>query len=83
MPFLAIALTALLLGVSGSEAAAPNEKLAFWDQQRRGVNGGGGSDPDKWFEAAAEVGIEYVRLGRRVHGGSTGVSLSLICAVKG
>lgn len=61
MRFLVIALTALLLGVSGSGSAEPNEKLAFWDQQRRGTNGGGGGDPEEWFGAAAEVGIEYVR----------------------
>ena len=62
VPGLAIALTVLLLGVSSFGAAVPNEKLAFWDQQRRGANGGGGSDPREWFGAAAEVGVEYVRL---------------------
>ena len=57
-----IALTALLLGVPVSGAAASNEKLTFWDRQRKGANGGGGSDPEEWFEAAADAGIEYVRL---------------------
>lgn len=42
--------------------ATPNERLAFWNHQRRGANGGGGSDPQAWFEAAARAGIEYVRL---------------------
>jgi endoglucanase len=65
-------LLALLWGSAAPSPAAaaagsdtpttPNDKLAFWDQQRRGANGEGGSDPEAWFEAAAQAGIEYVRL---------------------
>lgn len=62
MFLLVIVLTSLLLGVSGVDASTPNQKLAFWDQQRKGANGGGGSDPEQWFRAAADVGIEFVRL---------------------
>ena len=44
------------------------EKLAFWNQQRKGANGDGGAvqksgtTPEKWFKAAKEAGIEFVRL---------------------
>jgi len=60
-PLLALLLAAPLVGAAIPEPVA-NEKLAFWDQQRKGTNGGGGSDADAWFRAASEVGIEYVRL---------------------
>jgi len=39
-----------------------NPKLAFWDEQRKGANGGGEDATAEWFEAAAEFGIEYIRL---------------------
>ncbi|OJJ15373.1 hypothetical protein BKI52_38820 [marine bacterium AO1-C] len=44
------------------------EKLAFWNQPRKGANGDGGAvqksgaTPQRWFKAAKAVGIEYVRL---------------------
>lgn len=62
MPMLSILLAVMLLGPSGAEAEVSNDKLTFWDQQRKGANGGGGEDPEEWFRAAAEVGIEFVRL---------------------
>lgn len=43
-------------------------KLDFWRQQRKGANGDGGAiltsgtNPDAWFKAAAQAGIEFVRL---------------------
>ncbi len=45
-----------------------NHKLTFWDIQRKGANGDGGAlfnsgtNPDKWFKAASDVGIEFIRL---------------------
>lgn len=39
-----------------------NPKLAFWDEQRKGANGGGEDATAEWFEAARSVGIEYIRL---------------------
>ena len=46
-----------------------SEKIRFWDQQRKGTNGNGGEEknegycnPEKWFEAAAKCGFEYIRL---------------------
>ena len=44
-----------------SKASASNEKLGFWDVQRKGANGDA-KNPDAWFKAAADVGIEFVRL---------------------
>jgi hypothetical protein len=34
----------------------------FWSQQRKGANGGGGASPVAWFQAAGELGLEFVRL---------------------
>ena len=45
-----------------SSKSLPSEKIEFWSSQRKGANGDGGKDPDKWFAAAADVGIEFVRL---------------------
>jgi hypothetical protein len=59
MRLMTIVLATLVVGVPGASA---NEKLAFWDQQRKGANGGGGGDIDDWFRAATAAGIEYVRL---------------------
>ncbi len=56
-----IRMTLLLCLVScGTVIAGP--KIEFWDRQRKGTNGDGGKDPEQWFAAAAEFGIEYVRL---------------------
>lgn len=61
----------LLLGaicIASASMAQTNPKLAFWDEQRKGANGDGGAihdagtNPEEWFSAAAEAGIEYVRL---------------------
>lgn len=61
----------LLLGaicIAGYTTAQSNPKLAFWDEQRKGANGDGGAiydtgtNPEEWFSAAANAGIEYVRL---------------------
>jgi hypothetical protein len=43
-------------------AAMANPKITFWDSQRKGANGGGGKDAERWFAAAEGFGIEYVRL---------------------
>ena len=54
--------------ITTTVAAQSNPKLAFWDEQRKGANGDGGAlydtgtSPEEWFSAAAEAGIEYVRL---------------------
>jgi len=50
----------LVVSIS-SNAPAANEKLAFWDIQRKGANGDA-INPDEWFKAAADVGIEFIRL---------------------
>jgi aryl-phospho-beta-D-glucosidase BglC (GH1 family) len=39
-----------------------NEKIRFWDAQRKGANGMGGANHDEWFKAASELGLEYIRL---------------------
>jgi aryl-phospho-beta-D-glucosidase BglC (GH1 family) len=56
---LVLVATSIML-LTGSPDAA--EKIAFWDTQRKGANGDGGKDHEAWFRAAADVGIEYVRL---------------------
>ena len=43
------------------KAPAANEKLTFWNVQRKGANGDA-KNPEAWFAAAADVGIEFVRL---------------------
>lgn len=55
----AIAFVGLSLATQLIEA---NPKLAFWDQQRKGANGGGEDGSPEWFEAARATGIEYIRL---------------------
>ena len=45
-----------------SKSLPSDKKIEFWHTQRKGANGDGGKDPEKWFGAAAEVGIEFVRL---------------------
>ena len=52
----------LVLCLASYGAAMANPKIAFWAAQRKGANGCGGKDADKWFAAAAGFGIEYVRL---------------------
>ncbi len=51
-----------LVAILCSESPVSAKKIEFWSTQRKGTNGDGGMDPDKWFAAAAEVGIEFVRL---------------------
>lgn len=55
----AIAIIALGLATQLIEA---NPKLAFWDEQRKGANGGAEDGSPEWFEAAHTTGIEYIRL---------------------
>jgi endoglucanase len=50
-----------LVVLFSSKAPAANDKLAFWDVQRKGANGDA-MNPEAWFKAAADVGIEFVRL---------------------
>jgi len=52
----------LLVTLLSSKSLSSNSKIEFWNTQRKGANGDGGKDPDKWFGAAAEIGIEFVRL---------------------
>ena len=54
-------LIVILVALFSSKAPAANEKLAFWDVQRKGANGDA-QKPEAWFKAAADVGIEFVRL---------------------
>ena len=51
-----------LLSLLSSKSLPSNKKIEFWNVRRKGANGDGGKEPDKWFAAAAEVGIEFVRL---------------------
>lgn len=39
-----------------------NEKLDYWNQQRKGANGMDWHNPEAWMKAASETGIEVVRL---------------------
>ena len=64
-------LVVVILFTITANVATANEKLSFWDQQRKGANGDGGlpsdelfdaADADKWFQAAAAAGIEFIRL---------------------
>lgn len=55
-------LFAVTLAVVSSHCFAQNLKQDFWTQQRRGANGDVADTSDKWFKAAAEVGIKWVRL---------------------
>ncbi len=63
---MAIRLAGKLLIVSlvvllSSNAPSAGDKLAFWDVQRKGANGAA-TNPEPWFKAAADVGIEFIRL---------------------
>jgi hypothetical protein len=44
-----IGLLALFLGVSNLVADSANQKLAFWNQQRKGANGDGRSAKRAWI----------------------------------
>jgi endoglucanase len=53
----------ILLVLSLSSKSLPSDKkIEFWNTQRKGANGDGGKTPHKWFAAAADTGIEFVRL---------------------
>jgi len=52
----------LLVLLLSSKSLPSDKKIEFWNIQRKGANGDGGKEPDKWFAAAANVGIEFVRL---------------------
>ncbi|MBX2876025.1 MAG: glycoside hydrolase family 5 protein [Saprospiraceae bacterium] len=68
IPISRLVLLAYLITTSTILTAQSNPKLAFWDQQRKGANGDGGAlsdsgtSPEEWFAAAAQAGIDYVRL---------------------
>ena len=50
----------LFITMSGNAIAS---KIEYWDVQRRGANNFNGiATQEKWFEAAAATGIEWVRL---------------------
>ena len=57
-----------LLILISSNALPANWKIEFWDIQRKGANGDGGSakeggaNPEDWFEAATIAGLDFVRL---------------------
>lgn len=55
-------MTVIALLAITSFLRADNAQLAFWDQPRKGANGGCGDATEEWFKAAAETGIEFVRL---------------------
>ena len=61
LPKFAFAVATLVCLISSSNSNA-NSKLAFWDEQRKGANGEADDGTDEWFAAAAEAGIEYIRL---------------------
>ena len=58
----------LFLAIVYTDPVRANEKLAYWNQQRKGANGDAGAavdsgtDPESWFKAASETGIDFVRL---------------------
>lgn len=45
-----------------SKAPAANEKLAFWDVQRKGANCFNVTPEEQWFKAAHELGIQWIRM---------------------
>ena len=51
-----------IISLLSSNSLSSVNKIEFWNTQRKGANGGGGKDPDKWFAAAADFGIEFIRL---------------------
>ncbi|MFZ2147519.1 MAG: hypothetical protein WAV28_09875 [Sedimentisphaerales bacterium] len=57
-----ICLLAFVLLVVNPLAAASDEKLAFWSEQRKGANGDGRKDPQDWFSSAGKLGLQFVRL---------------------
>jgi hypothetical protein len=58
----ALLVTVVLLLLVGGFLQAENPKLEFWNDQRKGANGGADEASDEWFAAAARVGIEFARL---------------------
>jgi endoglucanase len=62
-----VAFAAFLVSPTTSQAAAPTpaapaDKMAYWSEQRRGANGGPTRLRPEWFQAAAEAGIDFIRL---------------------
>ncbi len=43
-------------------SCAANDKMQFWETQRKGANGCGGINHRAWFQAASELGLEFIRL---------------------
>lgn len=58
---IAFFLIAFVLPLS-CEGLLANEKTSFWAKQRKGANGDGGKEAEDWFRAAAEFGIQFIRL---------------------
>ena len=55
-------ITCIALLLCFSNISVANEKMDFWNTQRKGANGGGGANHEEWFKAASELGLEYIRL---------------------
>ncbi len=51
-----------ILSLCISTLLSAEDKMVFWDTQRKGANGGGGANHQEWFQAASELGLEYIRL---------------------
>jgi endoglucanase len=43
-------------------AVRAGEKWEFWSEQKKGANGFNAKFTEEWFEAAADLGLEFVRL---------------------
>ena len=48
--------------VAGNGSAAGNSKWEFWSEQRKGANAFNERMTEKWFAAAADLGLEFVRM---------------------
>lgn len=57
-----VVLLLALIGATMSSARADGEKIAFWDQQRKGANMMNVVPTEAQFAAAEKLGLEYVRL---------------------
>ncbi|MBN2316684.1 MAG: HEAT repeat domain-containing protein [Sedimentisphaerales bacterium] len=51
-----------LIVLLSSNVPAANDKLAFWDVQRKGANCFNVTPEEPWFKAAHELGIQWVRM---------------------
>lgn len=55
-------LMVILVALLSSNVMAANDKLAFWDVQRKGANCFNVEPEELWFKAAHELGIQWVRM---------------------